>query len=34
MQSTFVVFKGQNEVARNGGETQSNVIKSLLAKAL
>jgi thiol-disulfide isomerase/thioredoxin len=34
MQSTFVVFKGQNEVARNGGETQANVIKSLLAKAL
>jgi len=34
MQSTFVVFKGQNEVARNGGETQAEVIKSLLAKAL
>jgi thiol-disulfide isomerase/thioredoxin len=34
LQSTFVVFKGPNEVARNGGETQANAIKSLLAKAL
>ena len=34
LQSTLVVFKGPNEVARNGGETQANAIKSLLAKAL
>jgi len=34
IQSTFVVFKGQNEVARNGGETEATAIKSLLAKAL
>lgn len=34
LQSTFVVFRGTNEVARNGGETQVNAIKSILAKAL
>lgn len=33
-QSTFVVYKGSNEVARNGGETKPDAIRALLSKAL
>lgn len=33
-QSVFVVFKGRNEVARNGGETRPEAIRTLLARAL
>ena len=33
-QSTFVVFKGKTEVARNSGATKPDEIKTLLTKAL
>jgi len=33
-QSTFVVFKGKTEVARNSGATDAPEIKTLLTKAL
>ncbi len=33
-QSTFVVFKGKTEVARNSGATDAPEIKTLLAKSL
>ncbi len=33
-QSTFIVYKGRNEVARNGGETKPDAIRALLSKAL
>lgn len=33
-QSTFVVYKGRNEVARSGGETRADALRALLAKAL
>ena len=33
-QSTFVVFKGKTEVARNSGATDAPEIKTLLAKAM
>ncbi len=33
-QSTFVVFKGKAEVARNAGATEAPEIKTLLSKAL
>lgn len=33
-QSTFIVYKGSNEVARNGGETKPDAIRTLLSKAL
>jgi len=33
-QSTFVVFKGQTEVARSGGQTRPEQIRQVLAKAL
>ncbi len=33
-QSTFIVYKGASEIARNGGETRPDAIKALLAKAL
>ena len=33
-QSTFVVFKGKTEVARNSGATDAVEIKTLLAKSL
>ncbi len=33
-QSTFVVYKGPNEIARSGGETRPEAIRSLLSKAL
>ena len=33
-QSTFVVFKGKTEVARNSGATDTPEIKTLLTKAL
>ena len=33
-QSTFVVFKGKTEVARNSGATDAPEIKTLLSKAL
>jgi thiol:disulfide interchange protein len=33
-QSTFIVYKGRSEVARNGGETRPDAIRTLLSKAL
>lgn len=33
-QSTFVVYKGRTEVARNGGETRPDALRALLSKAL
>lgn len=33
-QSTFIVYKGRSEVARNGGETRADAIRALLSKAL
>lgn len=33
-QSTFIVYKGRSEVARNGGETKPDAIRALLSKAL
>ncbi len=33
-QSVFVVYKGRDEVARNGGETRPDAIRALLSKAL
>ncbi|MCM0045714.1 MAG: thioredoxin family protein [Burkholderiaceae bacterium] len=33
-QSTFIVYKGRSEVARNGGETRPEAIRALLSKAL
>lgn len=33
-QSTFIVYKGRTEVARNGGETRPDAIRALLSKAL
>ena len=33
-QSTFVVFKGKTEVARNSGATKPDEIKTLLTKSL
>lgn len=33
-QSTFVVYKGRTEVARSGGETRADALRTLLAKAL
>lgn len=33
-QSTFVVYRGRTEVARSGGETRADALRTLLAKAL
>ncbi len=33
-QSTFIVYKGNAEIARSGGETKPDAIRALLSKAL